>query len=43
MKKFETKFVTLGYCFVLIFVLMLALKLGMPILQQWVADNSLPK
>ena len=29
--------------FVLIFVLMLALKLAMPILQQWVADNSLPK
>ena len=29
--------------FVLIFVLMLALKLGMPILQQWVADNALPK
>ena len=29
--------------FVLIFVLMLALKLGMPILQDWVADNTLPK
>lgn len=29
--------------FVLIFVLMLALKLAMPILQQWVADNSIPK
>lgn len=29
--------------FVLIFVLMLALKLAMPILQQWVADNTLPK
>ena len=29
--------------FVLIFVLMLALKLAMPILQQWVVDNSLPK
>ena len=29
--------------FVLIFVLMLALKLAMPILQQWVADNALPK
>jgi phosphotransferase system glucose/maltose/N-acetylglucosamine-specific IIC component len=29
--------------FVLIFVLMLALKLAMPILQQWVTDNSLPK
>ena len=29
--------------FVLIFVLMLALKLAMPILQQWVADNSLPQ
>ena len=29
--------------FVLIFVLMLALKLGMPLLQQWVADNALPK
>jgi phosphotransferase system glucose/maltose/N-acetylglucosamine-specific IIC component len=29
--------------FVLIFVLMLALKLATPILQQWVADNSLPK
>ena len=29
--------------FVLIFVLMLALKLAMPILQQWVADNSVPK
>ena len=29
--------------FVLIFVLMLALKLGMPILQKWVSDNMLPK
>ena len=29
--------------FVLIFVLMLALKLATPILQQWVADNSLAK
>ena len=29
--------------FVLIFVLMLALKLGMPLLQQWVTDNALPK
>ena len=29
--------------FVLIFVLMLALKLAMPILQQWVTDNTLPK
>ena len=29
--------------FVLIFVLMLALKLAMPILQQWVVDNSLPE
>ena len=29
--------------FVLIFVLMLALKLAMPILQQWVTDNALPK
>ena len=29
--------------FVLIFVLMLALKLATPILQQWVVDNSLPK
>ena len=29
--------------FVLIFVLMLALKLAMPILQDWVAANSLPK
>ena len=29
--------------FVLIFVLMLALKLAMPILQQWVANNTLPK
>ena len=29
--------------FVLIFVLMLALKLTMPILQDWVADNTLPK
>ena len=28
--------------FVLIFVLMLALKLAMPILQQWVSDNTLP-
>ena len=28
--------------FVLIFVLMLALKLATPILQQWVADNSNP-
>ena len=29
--------------FVLIFVLMLALKLAMPILQNWVANNTLPK
>ena len=29
--------------FVLIFVLMLALKLGMPILQQWVKDSAMPK
>ena len=29
--------------FVLIFVLMLALKLSMPILQDWVARNTLPK
>ena len=29
--------------FVLIFVLMLALKLAMPILQKWVTDNTLPK
>ena len=29
--------------FVLIFVLMLALKLSMPILQQWIVDNTLPK
>ena len=29
--------------FVLIFVLMLALKLAMPILQDWVAKNSVPK
>ena len=29
--------------FVLIFVLMLALKLSMPILQDWVAQNTLPK
>ena len=29
--------------FVLIFVLMLALKLSMPILQNWVADNTLPQ
>ena len=29
--------------FVLIFVLMLALKLAMPILQQWVVDNTIPK
>ena len=28
--------------FVLIFVLMLALKLSMPILQNWVANNTLP-
>ena len=28
--------------FVLIFVLMLALKLATPILQQWVSDNTLP-
>ena len=29
--------------FVLIFVLMLALKLAMPILQDWVANNTLPQ
>lgn len=29
--------------FVLIFVLMLALKLGMPILQQWVKDSAMAK
>ena len=29
--------------FVLIFVLMLVLKLAMPILQDWVAKNTLPK
>jgi phosphotransferase system glucose/maltose/N-acetylglucosamine-specific IIC component len=29
--------------FVLIFVLMLALKLAMPIMQNWVANNTLPK
>ena len=29
--------------FVLIFILMLALKLGMPIMQQWVKDSAMPK